>query len=135
MQSDTQTAPVSKKMLWAGRILSALAVLFLLFDGGIKLTNLAAVTESFARLGYPESLAIRIGILELVCTVVYVIPRTSVLGAILLTGFLGGAIATHLRIGDPLFTHLFFPIYLGVLVWGGLYLREDRLGALVPLRS
>ena len=131
MQSDTQTAPVSKKMLWAGRIISALPVLLLLFSGAMKLVKPAPVVQAFAHLGYPESLALRIGILELACTVVYLIPRTSVLGAILLTGYLGGATATHVRIGDPFFV----PVGLGVLVWGGLFLRDDRLRALIPLRS
>ena len=130
MQSDTQTAPVSKKMLWAGYILSVLPVLLLLFSGGMKLVKPASVVEGFVRLGYPESLALGIGIVELACAVVYVIPQTSVLGAILLTGYLGGATATHVRIGEP----FFMPIVLGVLIWGGLFLREDRLRALLPLR-
>jgi DoxX-like family len=93
------------------------------------------VVEAFNQLGYPVSLAPAIGILELACVVIYVIPRTAVLGAILLTGFLGGAVAIHVRVGDPLFTHTLFPIYVGVLVWGGLFLREARLRALIPLRS
>jgi len=131
MQSATQTAPVSSKKLWAGRIISALPVLLLLFSGVMKLMKPAPVVQGFAHFGYPESLALSIGILELACTVVYVIPRTSVLGAILLTGYLGGATATHVRIGDPFFV----PVGLGVLVWGGLFLRDDRLRALIPLRS
>ena len=97
----------------------------------MKLMKPAPVVQGFAHFGYPESLALSIGILELACTVVYVIPRTSVLGAILLTGYLGGATATHVRIGDPFFV----PVGLGVLVWGGLFLRDDRLRALIPLRS
>ena len=131
MQSDSQTAPVSTKMVWAGRIISALPVLMLLVSGVMKFVKPAPVVEEFARLGYPESLTLGIGILELVSTVVYVIPRSCVLGAILLTGYLGGATATHVRVGDPFFP----PIVLGVLVWGGLYLRDERLRALVPLRS
>jgi heme exporter protein D len=123
-----------KKRVWAGYIMSALSVLFLLFDSVIKLMNIAPVVESFTQLGYPVRLAFGIGILELVCLAVYVIPRTSILGAILLTGYLGGAIATHVRIGSPLFTHILFPIYVGVLIWGGLLLRDDRLRALMPLR-
>ena len=130
MQSDTQTAPVSKKMLWAGYIMSALPVGLLLFSSVMKLMKLAPVMEGFARFGYPESLILGIGILELSCTVVYVIPQTTILGAILLTGYLGGATATHMRIGEP----FFMPIVLGMLVWGGLYLRDDRLRALIPLR-
>lgn len=130
MQSDTQTAPLSKKMLWAGYIISVLPVLLLLFSGVMKLVKPASVVEGFVRLGYPESLALGIGIVELACAVVYVIPQTSVLGAILLTGYLGGATATHVRIGEP----FFMPIVLGVLIWGGLFLRDDRLRALLPLR-
>jgi hypothetical protein len=133
MQPDTQAAPVSKKMRWAGRILSAIPVLFLLFDGVAKLTKPASVVEATVRLGYPESIIPGLGILLLVCTVVYVIPHTSVLGAILLTGYLGGAIATHVRIGDPLFPIL-FPSIVGALIWGGLFLRDERLRTLIPLR-
>jgi hypothetical protein len=134
MQSAPQTA-VPKKRLWAGYILSALAVLFLLFDGVIKLMHIAPVVQSFVQLGVPDRLAFGIGLLELVCVLLYVMPRTSVLGAILLTGYLGGAIVLHLRVGDPLFSHVLFPVYVGALIWGGLFLREDRLRALVPLRS
>ncbi len=132
MQSAAQTASVSKKKLWAGRILSALPVLLLLFSGVMKLMKPAAVVQGFAHFGYPESLALGIGVLELACAAVYVIPRTSVLGAILMTAYLGGATATHVRIGDPSF---FIPVILGVLVWGGLFLRDDRLRALIPLRT
>jgi hypothetical protein len=105
--------------------MSGLAILFLLFDGGIKLAMPAPVAQSFAKLGYPVSLAPGIGILELVCTLVYLIPRSAVLG---------GAITSHLRVGDPWFTHTLFPIYIGLLVWGGLFLREDRLRVLIPMR-
>jgi hypothetical protein len=126
-----QIAPVSKKMLWAGYILSALPVLLLFFSGVMKLVQPAPVMEGFIRLGYPESLALWIGIVELACAVLYVIPRTAVLGAILLTGYLGGATATHLRIGEPFFA----PIVLGVMVWGGLFFRDARLRALLPLRE
>ena len=132
MERETQ---VPKKRFWAGQAISAIAVLFLLFDSVIKLVVIAPVVESFAQLGYPVSLARGIGLLELLCIIVYVIPRTSVLGAILLTGYLGGAVATHVRVGSPLFTHILFPTYVGALIWGGLLLREDRLRALIPLRS
>jgi hypothetical protein len=135
MQADTQTAPVSKKALWAGRIISALPVLFLLMDGVMKLVKAAPVVEATVKLGYPATTIVPLGIVLLSCTVLYVIPRTSVLGAILLTGYLGGAVATHVRVGDPLFTHVLFPAYLGVMIWLGLYLRDNRLRALVPLRS
>ncbi len=134
MQTSTQVATVSGKTLWAGRVVSVLVILFLLLDGTIKLVPLHPVTESLAQLGYPVSLARGLGILTLACTVLYAIPRTSILGAILLTGLLGGAIASHLRVGSPIFTHLLFGAYLGATVWGGLFLRDDRLRALIPLR-
>jgi hypothetical protein len=125
----------SRTLLWAGRILTALAALFLLFDSTIKLLKLEPVVESFARLGYPVTVARGIGGLELALIAAYLIPRTSVLGAVLLTGYLGGAVSTHVRVGDPLFTHVLFPIYVGVLLWGGLYLRDDRLRTLIPGRG
>ena len=131
---SAQTAP-SKKGVWAGRILSGLVVLFLIADGIFKFIKPAPVVEAFAHVGLPLSLANVVGALLLVCTAIYAFPRTSVLGAILLTGYLGGAVATHLRVGDPLFSHILFPTYLGVLLWLGLYLRDDRLRALIPLRS
>ncbi len=134
MQSATQTAPVSKTMLWAGRIISVLVVLFLLFDALIKVMSLPPAIEGTTRLGYPESLVFGIGLLELVCVVLYVIPRTSILGAILLTGYLGGAVATNLRVGNPLFTYILSPVYFGMLIWGGLFFRDSQLRALIPLR-
>ncbi len=134
--SAIQPAPASKALRWAGSVLTALPVLFLLFDSVIKLLKLDPVVESFARLGYPVSVAREIGLLELVLIAVYVTPRTSVLGAILLTGYLGGAVSTHVRVGDPLFSHVLFPIYVGVLLWGGLLLRDHRLRALaLPRRA
>jgi len=134
MESVSQTAPASKKMLWAGRIISALPALFLLLDGIMKLVKPAPVVEATVRLGYPESVILGLGIVLLACTVLYLIPRTAILGAILLTGYLGGAVATHVRVGGGLFSVL-FPVVLGVLVWGGLWLRDERLRALIPLRS
>ena len=128
-------ASSSKKTVWLGRILSGLVVLFLIPDGIIKFIKPAPVIEVFAHLGLTLSLANVLGILLLLCTAIYVFPRTSVLGAILLTGYLGGAVATHLRAGDPLFSHVLFPTYLGVLLWLGLYLRDNRVRALIPLRS
>ena len=133
MQSSTLTVPASKTAFWVGRILSALAVLFLIFDGVIKVLQLAPAVESTVQLGYPGSLVLTIGLIELVCLAVYVFPRTSVLGAILLTGYLGGAIATQVRAGSDLFP-VIFPIIIGALVWGGIFLRDDRLRALIPLR-
>jgi hypothetical protein len=123
-------SPLSKKPLWAGRIMSAVAALFLLFDTTIKLMVIPPVVEAFTRLGFPVDLARGIGTLELVCLIAYVIPRTAIPGAILLTGFLGGAVVTHVRVGDPLLSHALFPVYVGALVWGGLLLR-GRLAALV----
>jgi len=136
LQSGIQTVSVSKKALWAGIIISALPILNLLFAGVMKLAKPAGfgVVEEFGRLGYPENVILGIGILELACTVVYIIPRASVLGAILLVGYLGGAVATHVRVGDPL-SNVLAPILLGALAWGGLYLRDARLRALLPLRS
>jgi hypothetical protein len=110
-------------------------VLFLLFDAIIKLIKIRPVVEAFTNLGYPPDLAVPIGIVLLVCVALYVIPQTSVLGAIFLTGYLGGAVATHVRVGDPLISHVLFPTYVAAMIWGGLFLREDRLRALLPLRS
>jgi len=134
MPSTTQAAPVTKASLWTGRIISALAILFLVFDSVTKLMKIAPVMEAFARLGYPESLAREIGIILLVCIVIYAIPPTSILGAILLTGYLGGATDANLRAGDPLFETI-FPVIFGVLIWAGIFLRDNRLRALIPLRS
>lgn len=128
---ESSLGPVSKKMLWAGHIMSALPVLMLLFSGAMKLVKAAPVVEGFVRFGYPESVAVGIGVVELLCVGLYVLPRTSVLGAILLTGYLGGATATHVRIGEPFVG----PLVLGLLVWGGLYLRDAGLRELIPLRS
>jgi len=120
--------------LWTGRLMSALVIAFLLFDAAIKLLALPVVTQTMVDLGYPGTVALArgLGVLTLACALLYAYPRTAVLGAILLTGLLGGAMASHLRIGNPLFTHFLFGAYLGVLAWGGLYLREPRLRVLVP---
>jgi len=119
---------------WAGIILTALPVLFLLFDSAIHLMVIPPVVESFTQLGYPVSTSRALGVIEVVCIVLYLIPRTSVLGAVLLTGYLGGAVATNLRVGSPLFSHTLFPVYVGVLAWGGLFLRDERVRALIPVR-
>ena len=134
MQSETQLAPSSKARLWAGRIIGGLPALFLLMDGIMKLVKPAPVVEATVKLGYPESVILPLGIVLLACTVLYLIPRTAILGAILLTGYLGGAVATHVRVGEGLFSVL-FPVIFGALLWLGLYLRDDRLRALIPLRS
>jgi hypothetical protein len=132
--SDARSAPLSKGRLWTGRIMSGLPALFLLIDAVGKLLRPAPVVETTVQLGYPESGLLGLGIVLLTCTILYLIPRTAVLGAILLTGYLGGAIATHVRVGSPLFSHILFPVYLTVLIWGGLFLRDERLRALIPLR-
>jgi hypothetical protein len=133
MPTIVQTVPTSNKAIWAGRIMSGLVILFLLLDGAMKLIPLNVVVEASEQLGIPAGLARTLGVLTLACTLLYAFPRTSVLGAILLTGYLGGAVASHLRVGDPLFTHVLFGVYLGVLIWGGLYLRDGRLRTLIPL--
>lgn len=130
MKSDTRSSPVSSKALWAGRIVSALPVLFLLMDGVMKLFKPAVVVETTVKLGYQEAVIIPLGIVLLAATVLYAIPRTSILGAILLTGYLGGAVATHVRVGEGWF-QISFPIIFGVLIWGGLFLRDTRLRALL----
>jgi hypothetical protein len=136
MPTIAETAPVSKPALWMGRVLSGLVIVFMLFDGAIKLVPWSVVTETMDRIGYgsSETLARSLGVMTLVCTILYAIPPTSILGAILLTGYLGGAIASHLRIGSPLFSHTLFGLYLGLMVWGGLWLRDRSLRALMPLQ-
>jgi hypothetical protein len=135
--SVSQSGALSRPQRVAGLILSGLIVAFLVFDGAIKLIPIAPVTETMTALGYSgdPALARGLGILTLVCAALYALPRTSVLGAILLTGLLGGAIATHLRVGSPVFSHLLFGVYLGVIAWGGLYLRCEALRRLIPLRQ
>ena len=125
---------VSTRALWAGRLLSSVAILFLIFDGMIKLPPLDIVTATMKELGYPtiDSFARFLGIVTLACTALYAWPRTALLGAVLLTGLFGGAIATHLRIGSPLFSHTLFGLYLGILVWGGLWLRDERMRRAMP---
>jgi hypothetical protein len=137
MTASIRSFEIPSVQIWAGRILSAVVILFLTFDGTIKLVPIAAVTETLAQMGYPASvgLARGFGVLLLLCTLLYTIPRTSLLGAVLLTGYLGGAIASHLRIGSPVFSHLLFGAYLGLMLWGGLYLRDRRARALSPLAS
>ena len=120
----------NKSSLWAGRILSALPVLFLLLDGVMKIVKPAFVVEATVQLGYPESVIVALGVVLIACTILYLIPRTAVLGAILLTGYLGGAVATHVRVGGPLFSIL-MPVILGAMLWGGLYLRDERVRSLV----
>ena len=125
---------VSTPALWTGRIMSGLAVLFLLFDGGIKLVPVEIVITTSNEMGLPatESFARFLGVVTLVCTALYAWPRTALLGAVLLTGLFGGAIATHLKLDSPLFSHTLFGLYLGILVWGGLWLRDPRVRQVMP---
>lgn len=132
MHTGVQTGREPKAMLWAGRIITALIGLFMLFDAGIKVLKLTPAVEGTVRLGYAESAVVGIGVAELVSVVLYLVPRTAVLGAILLTGYFGGATATHVRMSDPWFA---FPVFFGVLTWAGIYLRDRRVRELIPLRS
>lgn len=136
MEATGQTTTISSKAIWTGRVLSGLVIAFLIFDFGIKLVPLDIVLKSLAELGYPDTVTMArgLGILLMICTALYAVPRTSILGAILLTGYLGGAIATHLRLGSPIFSHLLFGVYLGLMLWGGLYLRDPRVRGLIPFR-
>jgi hypothetical protein len=131
---DSVSAP-SKGQLWTGRVLSTLAVLFLLFDSTLKFLKPQAVIEGTVSLGYPVTVITPLGITLLICTILYLIPMTRVLGAILLTGYLGGAVATHVRHGDPVFSHILFPTYLGAFLWLGLYLRDPALRSFIPFRQ
>jgi len=125
---------ISKTRLWASRVMSGLPALFLLVDGGMKLFKPPVVVEATVQLGYPESAIVGIGVVLLICTILYLIPRTAILGAILLTGYLGGAVATNVRVSAVLF-NIVFPVIVGALLWGGLWLRDRRLQDLLPLRA
>ena len=130
----TQTNLVSRKNVWASRIVGGLPALFLLLDGAMKLVKPAVVVDATVKLGYPESVIIPIGVVLIECTIHYQIPTTAVLGAILLTGYLGGAVATHVRVGESLFS-IIFPVIFGVMLWLALYLNDPRMRALLPLRN
>jgi hypothetical protein len=131
---DSIEAP-SKGLLWTGRVLSTVAALFLLFDATLKFIKPQMVIDGTVALGYSPSAITPLGVVLLICTLLYIIPATQVLGAILLTGYLGGAVATHVRHGDPLFSHILFPTYLGVFLWLGLYLRDPALRNFIPFRK
>ena len=131
LTSTLPAAPISKTLVWVGRVLTGLAVAFLLFDGAIKLVPIAAVVEACQRLGYPADIARHLGLLLVTCTVLHVIPRTQVIGGLLLTAYLGGATATHVRVGDP----FWFPVVVGVILWVGFYLRQPRLRAFLAASS
>jgi hypothetical protein len=130
MESTVQTDSTPTKVVWAGRILSGLLVLALVFSGVVKLIQPTGLPEEFTRLGWPSSVASALGIIEIACALLYAIPQITVLGAILATGYLGGAVATHVRIEESFAS----PLVFGMLIWLGLYLRDSRLRALIPLR-
>lgn len=132
MESTTHLPKVSKTRVWTGYVLSAIPVLMLLFSGVMKLVKPPGFAEGMVALGWDEKSALTLAILEIGSTILYLIPRTAVLGVILLTGYFGGAVATHVRIGDPTFVAA---LALGILIWLGLYLREPRLHSLVPFRK
>ena len=125
---------ISKRALWAGRILSGLAIVFLTMDGVIKLMPIQPVTDSLKDLGYPTSDAFArlLGVITLGCTALYAWPRTALLGAVIMTGLLGGAMASHIRLDHPLLTHTLFGLWLGLIVWGGLWLRDERVRRVMP---
>lgn len=125
----------SRGGLWTGRTLTALAVLFLIVDAAVKLLRLPPAIEATTALGFTAAVLVPLGILEVLCLAVYLVPRTSVVGAILWTGYLGGAISAQLRAGNPLFSNVLFPVYIAVLLWGGLWLRNARLRAIIPLAA
>jgi hypothetical protein len=126
---------ISKPQLWTGRIISLLAVLFMLMDGVMKLFKPQMVVDATVKLGYVEHHVVTIGVCVVIATILYVIPRTSVLGAVLLTAHLGGAVASNFRLDNPLFSHTLFPVYIAVLLWGGLWLRDEKLQAVFPFRK
>lgn len=130
-----ETKQISKGRLWTGRVMSGLAILFMLSDSIFKFIAPPEVVDGTVILGYAEHHLVPIGILGLVSTLLYIIPRTSILGALLLTAYFGGAIATHFRLDNPLFSHILFPVYLAILVWGGLWLRNENLRRLVPFQD
>jgi len=133
--TDAGASSGSSAMRWSGYALSGLVILFMVMDSVMKLLELPVVIQATIELGYPVETVRGLGLILLLCTVLYAWPRTAVLGAILLTAWLGGAVATHVRVGSPLFSHVLFGVYLGVVLWGGLFLRDARLRALLPLKA
>lgn len=131
---DATLIPTTSFARWSGRVLTAIPVLFLTFDVAIKLIGVPAVAEASERLGLPVELTPRIALILAACLALYLVPRTAVLGAVLITGYLGGAVLVHMRIGDPLISHTLFPIYVGAMLWAGLYLRDPRVRRLVAAR-
>ena len=135
MRPETTPCSTPKASIWAGRIISGLFAAFMIFDGVIHIMKPTPVMEAFAKLNFPQRFALPLAVVELTSLLLYVIPRTSILGAILLTGYLGGAVAIQMPTGNSLFGEILFPVYFGVLLWGGIYLRDERLRALIPFRK
>lgn len=131
--SKRASAPAWPRSRWPGRISRGLATLFLSFDASIKVLGLVPATQGTEQLGYPMTAVFAIGVVELVCVIASIVPRTAVLGAILITGFLGGAVATHVRVESPLFSHTLFPIYVATLLWAGLWLNDENLRRVFPI--
>jgi hypothetical protein len=131
----TMTTTISKGRVWTGRVLTGLPLLFLAWDGAMKIAQVPMVVEASAKLGFAPSTLPLLGAIELLAVLLIALPRTRVLGAVLISAYLGGAVATHVRLGDPLFSHTLFPIYVAALIWGGLYLRDARVRALSPFAS
>lgn len=127
---------LSSKARWTGRVLSGLALAFLAMDAAMKLLRVPEAVQGTVQLGYPEGVLLGLGVVQVGCWLLYAVPRTAVLGAVLWTGYLGGAVATHVRLENPLLTHVLFPVYVGALLWGGLWLRDRRVrGMLAPRRA
>jgi len=135
MEDIIKTKKTSKSAIWTGYVLTYIAVLFMLFDSITKIMKTDQVVKATAQLGFPVEDIPVIGIILLVCIIIYVIPKTSILGAILLTGYLGGAVVTNLRISAPLFSNVLFPVYMGIIVWGGIFLRDELLRKIIPFRA
>ena len=133
IDTSASLAPSRNWTFWIGWVLSSLFIAFMIFDGSIKLVPIQPVIDTMTELGYPVEHARLLGVLSLVCTLLYAIPRTSVLGAVLLTAYLGGAVSAHVRIGSPLFSHDLFGVYMGLFAWGGIWLRNAKLRAIFPI--
>jgi hypothetical protein len=134
MNSTAPTRDLPAALVWTGRVMSGLLAAFLAFSAGIKLLHRPEVGETLTGLGWPATAGVPIGLLEASCVTLYLIPRTAVLGAVLMTGLLGAAMATHIRVGSPLYSHVLFGLYMGLFAWGGLWLRDAKLRALMPWR-
>jgi DoxX-like family len=134
IHSPSSSATQARRGRWGARLLTGVPVLFLAFDVAIKLVDPPMVAQASAKLGLPAELSVPIGVLLAACLALYLVPRTAPVGAVLLTGYLGGAILSHLRVGDPLLSHTLFPVYVGALLWAGLYFRDDRVRRLLAPR-